>query len=113
MKIVYFKSGQAEWKYELEDAEHDQIIKGIIEDGTDFEEMLDESIEILRDISAMDEDELDEDDQIDQTVAVAFIWHYFNNLAEDEGQIKGDIAVVEDDDSTGVSVYSAEDIVEE
>ncbi len=112
MKTVYFKSGDAEWKYELEDEEHDQIIRGILDDGTDFEEMLDESLEILRDISSLDDDELDEDDQIDQSISVAFIWHYFNNLPADQGRIVGDVVVVEDDDGTGVSVLSADDAIE-
>lgn len=112
MKTVYFKSGDAEWKYELDDAEHEQIIKGILEDGTDFEDMLDESIDILRDISALDEDDMDEDDQIDQTVSVSFIWHYFNSLPEDAGRIEGDIVLLEDDDGTGVSVLSAKDILQ-
>ncbi|MTJ81039.1 MAG: hypothetical protein F8N37_08480 [Telmatospirillum sp.] len=112
MKTVYFKSGDAEWKYELDDKEHEQIIQGIIEDGTDFEEMLDESFEILRDVSAMDDDELDEDDQIDQTISVAFIWHYFNTLPEDQGRIEGDIVVIEDEDGTGVSILSADEAIE-
>lgn len=113
MKTVYFKSGDAEWKYELEDEEHEQIIAGILEDGTDFENMLDESIEILRDISMMDEDDMDEDDLIDQTVSVAFIWHYFNALPEDSGKIEGDVVLIEDEDGTGVSVLSIDDIIEE
>lgn len=113
MKTVYFKSGDAEWKYELDDEEHEQIIKGILDDGTDFEEMLDESLEILRDISDLDDDELDEDDQIDQTISVAFIWHYFNTLPENEGRIIGDIVLVEDEDGTGVSVMSVDDAFED
>jgi len=113
MKTVYFKSGEAEWKYELEDEEFDNIIKGILEDGTDFDELLDESLEILRDISAMDDDEMDEDDQIDQTISVAFIWYYFNNLPEGEGRVEGDVALIEDEDGTGVSVLAATDIIEE
>ncbi len=113
MKTVYFKSGEAEWKYELDDEEHDSIIRGILEDGTDFEEMLDESLEILRDISAMDEDELDEDDQIDQTISVSFIWHYFNNLPADKGRIEGDVVLVEDEDGTSVTVLAAKDVIEE
>jgi hypothetical protein len=112
MKTVYFKSGEAEWKYELDDKEYDQIISGILEDATDFEEMLDESLEILRDVSSLDDDELDEDDQIDQTISVAFIWHYFNSLPEDQGRIDGDVVVIEDDDGTGVSVLSAEEAIE-
>ncbi len=112
MKTVYFKSGDAEWKYELEDEEHEQIIRNIIEDGTDFDEMLDDSLEILRDISALDDEELDEDDQIDQTISVSFIWHYFNNLPADKGRIEGDIVLVEDEDGAGVSVLAASDVIE-
>ncbi|HLN24220.1 MAG TPA: hypothetical protein VK558_09580 [Patescibacteria group bacterium] len=113
MKTVYFKSGDAEWKYELDDVEHEQIIKSIIEDGTDFEEMLDESLEILRDISAIDDEELDEDDQIDQTISVSFIWHYFNNLPEGQGRIEGDVVLIEDDDGSGVSVMAATEVIDD
>ena len=113
MKTVYFKSGEAEWKYELDDEEYETIIKGILEDGTDFEEMLDESLEIIRDLSALDDDELDEDDQIDQSISVAFIWHYFNVLPEENGRIDGDVVLIEDDDGDGVSVLAATDIIEE
>lgn len=113
MKTVYFKSGRAEWKYELEDDEHEQIIKGIIDDGADFVDMLDESIEILRDLSQLDEEDLDEDDEIDQTVAVAFIWHYFNTLPKGANRIEGDIVLIEDEDGSGVSVLSADDLEEE
>ena len=74
MKTVYFKSGEAEWKYELDDEEFQNVINNILEDGTDFEEMLDDSLEIIRDTSSLDEDEMDEDDEIDQTISVAFIW---------------------------------------
>ena len=112
MKTVYFKSGAAEWKYELDDQEHEHIVKSIIDDGTDFEEMLDESLEILRDISNLEDEELDEDDQIDQTISVSFIWHYFNNLPADQGRIHGDVVVVEEDDGAGVSVMAAHDVIE-
>jgi hypothetical protein len=111
MKTVYFKSGDAEWKYELDDEEYQNIIENILEDGTDFEEMLDDSLEIIRDMSALEEEEMDEDDQIDQTISVAFIWHYFNSLPEDKGRIVGDVVLVEDEDGSGVSVLAADEII--
>lgn len=107
MITVYYKSGSAQWKYELEDAEHDYIIKNVLEDKPDIHEMFEDSLEILRDISAMDEDEMDEDDEIDQTIAVSFLWHYFNNLVEDDDRITGDIVLIEDEDGTGVTVLPA------
>ena len=113
MKTVYFKSGEAEWKYELDDEEFQNVIENILEDGTDFEEMLDDSLEIIRDTASLDEDEMDEDDQIDQTISVAFIWHYFNALPEDKGRIAGDVVLVEDEDGSGVSVLAAEDVIGE
>ncbi|HIJ38881.1 MAG TPA: hypothetical protein HPP80_08305, partial [Rhodospirillaceae bacterium] len=67
----------------------------------------------LRDISAMDDDELDDDDEIDQTVSVSFIWHYFNSLPVDKGRIDGDIVLIEDDDGTGVSVMAAHEIIQQ
>jgi hypothetical protein len=112
MKTIYFKSGDSEWKYELDDEEHDNIIQNILEDNPDFEEMLDDSLEVIRDISGLEEEEMDEDDQIDQTISVAFIWHYFNTLPEEKGRIIGDIVLVEDDDGNGVSVLAASDAIE-
>jgi hypothetical protein len=109
MKTVYFKSGEAEWKYELDDEQYDEIIRSIREDGADPQAMLDECFEILRDVSVLDEEEMDEDDEIDQTISVAFIWYYFNTLPEDKGRITGDVVVIEDDDGTGVSILPASD----
>ena len=75
--------------------------------------MLDDSLEIIRDTSALDDEEMDEDDEIDQTISVAFIWHYFNSLPEDKGRIAGDVVLVEDEDGSGVSVLAAEDVIGE
>lgn len=113
MITVYYKSGTAQWKYELDEAEHDYIIKNLLEDNPSIEEMFDDSMEILRDVAALDEDEMDEDDQIDQTIAVAFLWHYFNHLSNAEERIQGDIALIEDDDGTGVTVLPASEVIEE
>ncbi|MEW5727307.1 MAG: hypothetical protein AB1918_05720 [Pseudomonadota bacterium] len=113
MITVYYKSGTAQWKYELDEGEHDYIIKNVLEDNPDIDEMFDDSLEILRDVSAMSEEEMEEDDQIDQTIAVSFLWHYFNNLAEGEDRIQGDIVLIEDEDGTGVTVLPASDLAEE
>ncbi|GHU05346.1 hypothetical protein FACS1894205_5170 [Alphaproteobacteria bacterium] len=114
MKTVYFKSDRGNWKYELEDEEFEEIIAGILEDGADFVDMLEESIEILRDLSQLDEEDMDEDDEIDQTVAIAFIWHYFNSQPRGaEDRIEGDVVLIEDEDGSGVSVLSADELEEE
>lgn len=113
MITVYYKSGSAQWKYELDETEHDYIIKNLLEDNPDINEMFDDSLEILRDVAALDEDEMDEDDQIDQTIAVSFLWHYFNHLSKAEERIQGDIAVIEEDDGAGVTVLPATDVIEE
>ncbi|CAA7620793.1 hypothetical protein [Magnetospirillum sp. UT-4] len=113
MITVYYKSGTAQWKYELEEDEHAYIIKNLLEENPDIDELFDDSLEILRDVSAMDEDEMDEEDQIDQTVAVSFLWHYFNNLSASEDRIQGDLALIEDEDGAGVTVLPAGDVVEE
>jgi hypothetical protein len=113
MITVYYKSGTAQWKYELEDTEHDYIIKNVLEDNPDLTEMFDDSLDILRDISAMDEDEMDEEDEIDQTIAVSFLWHYFNHLTEGDDRIQGDIVLIEEDDGSGVTVLPASAIDED
>jgi hypothetical protein len=112
MITVYYKSGSAQWKYELDEAEHQDIIKNVLDDNPDINEMFDDSLEILRDISAMDEDEMDEDDEIDQTIAVAFLWHYFNHLAEGDDRIEGDIVLIEEEDGSGVTVLPAQSVVD-
>jgi len=113
MITVYYKSGNAQWKYELEESEHEYVIKNILEDNPDLTEMFDDSLEILRDISAMEEDELDEEDEIDQTIAISYIWHYFNHLADEADQIKGDIVLIEEEDGSGVTVLPADALVDD
>lgn len=112
MITVYYKSGSAQWKYELDETEHQYIIENVLDDNPDINEMFDDSLEILRDISAMDEDEMDEDDEIDQTIAVAFLWHYFNHLAEGDDRIEGDIVLIEEEDGSGVTVLPAQSVVD-
>jgi hypothetical protein len=113
MIAVYYKSGSTQWKYELDEAEYDYVIKNVLEDNPDTGEMFDDSLEILRDVSAMDESEMDEDDEVDQTVAVSFLWHYFNHLVEADDRIEGDIVIIEDEDGTGISVLPASGLSEE
>jgi len=113
MIAVYYQSADAQWKYELEDDEFRNIIDNLKSENLDAADMFDESLEILRDLAGLEEDEMDEDDEIDQTIAVAFLWNYFNNVATPDERIEGDIALIEDDDGTGVSVLPASDIMEE
>ncbi len=111
MIAVYYDSGKAQWKYELEDAEYDEIIKNVLDGTTDLTEAFNESLEILRDLAVLADDELDEDDEFDQGVAVAFLWHYFNHIVEGDDRIEGDIAVFEAEDGTGVTVMPASAVV--
>ncbi len=113
MITVYYKSSQSQWKYELEEGEHQEIIKNLMEELPDVKGMFEESLEILRDAACLADDEIDEDEQIDQTIAVAFLWQYFNHFAAEDERIQGDIAVIEHEDGTGVTVVSAEEINEE
>ncbi len=114
MKTVYYKSGEAEWKYELEDDQFDEIIEAILEDETDSEEMLQDCLEILRDVADLADDEMTEDDIVDQTTSVAYLWHYFNTLPEgNAGRIEGDIVLLETEDGEGIAILSAADISEE
>ena len=107
MITVYYKSNKAQWKYELEDEEHTYIIKNLMEENPDAREMFEESLDILQEVSNLDEEEMDEDEQIDQTIAIAYQWQYFNHIAPEDERIVGDIAIVEDEDGTGVTVLPA------
>jgi len=107
MIAVYYDSGKAQWKYELENAEYDHIIKNVLQDYSDLTEAFDESLEILRDLAVIDDEEMDEDDEFDQMVAVAFLWHYFNTLCDEADRIEGDIVIIESEDGTDVTVMPA------
>lgn len=114
MKSIFFQSGDNQWRYDLEDEEYEHIMSSLLaEEELDTEEMLDESFEVLRDLADTPDDDMDEDDQVDQTVSVAFIWHYFNNLPAGEGRIDGDVVVIENEDGAGVSIMAAKDVIEE
>lgn len=113
MKTVYFQSGTNQWKYELDDKEYEHIVSNLMQEEVDVEDMLDESLEVMRDLSEVDDEEMDEDDQVDQTISVAFIWYYFNNVAKDEARIDGDVVLIEQDDGSGVTVAAASDVLEE
>lgn len=113
MITVYYKSDKAQWKYELEEGEHAYIVKNLMEENPDIKEMFEESLDILQEVAGLDEDEMDEDEQIDQTIAIAFLWQYFNHLAPEDERIAGDIAILEDEDGAGVTVVPAGSVLEE
>lgn len=113
MITVYYKSNKAQWKYELEEEEHKYIVQNLMEENPDIKEMFEESLDILQEVAGLDEDEMDEDEQIDQTIAIAFLWQYFNHLAPEDERIAGDIAILEDEDGTGVTVLPAGSVLEE
>lgn len=111
MKTVYYKAGDAEWKYELEDDEFDGIVQALTQEAADLEGMVDEALDILRELSAMDEEELTDDDVVDQTLAVAVLWHYFNTREGDA--FDGDIVIIDNGEEEGVTILSAKDILEQ
>ncbi len=113
MITVYYKSNKAQWKYELEESEHAYIVKNLLEENPDIKEMFEESLDTLQEVAGLDEDEMDEDEQIDQTIAIAFLWQYFNHLAPEDERIVGDIAILEDEDGTGVTVLPAGSVLED
>ncbi len=113
MITVYYKSNKAQWKYELEEEEHKYIVQNLMEESPDIKEMFEESLDVLQEVAGLDEDEMDEDEQIDQTIAIAFLWQYFNHLAPEDERIAGDIAILEDEDGTGVTVLPAGSVLEE
>ncbi len=110
MISIYYKSDTAQWKFELSDEEHAYIIKNIMEENPDIQEMFDESLDILREVARIDEDDMDEDEQIDQTISVAFLWQYFNHLAPEDERIIGDVAILEEEDGSGVTVVPADSL---
>jgi len=113
MIAVYYQSSTAQWKYELEDDEYKNIIDDLKSEPMYLMEMFDDSLEILRDLAGLDDDEIDEDEADDQAYAIAFLWEYFNRLASDEERIDGDIAIIELDDGTGVTVVPASELEDE
>jgi hypothetical protein len=113
MIAVYYQSSSAQWKYELEDDEFQNIIESLKAEPLDQAEMFDDALEILRDLSGLEEDEIDEDEEVDQTIAIAYLWQYFNHLATEGERIVGDIAIIEDEDGSGVTIVPAAELLEE
>ena len=113
MITVYYKSSNAQWKYELEEDEHAYIIKSLMDEQPNIKEMFEESLDVLQEAAGVDEDDMDEDEQIDQTIAVAFLWQYFNHFAPEDERIPGDIAILEDEYGNGVTVVPADSVLED
>lgn len=111
MKTVYYKSGDAEWKYELDDREHDDIVRALAEQEADLDQMVDEALDVLRDLAAVGENELTDDDIADQTLAVAILWHYFNSREGDA--FGGDIVVIDAGPEEGATILPASELMDE
>ncbi len=113
MIAVYYQSSTAQWKYELDDEEFNSIIDDLKSEPMDLMEMFDDSLEILRDLAGLEDDEINEDEADDQAYAIAFLWEYFNHLATEEERIVGDVAILELDDGTGVTIVPASELEDE
>jgi len=83
--------------FEVDDAQYDQVIGNLIREEVDLDQALETAVAMLSANVRMHDDSLTQDVLDAQMVATATIWFLFNEAADEDDRVQGDVLLVEQD----------------
>lgn len=83
--------------FEVDPLSYDMIVGNIAREGVDLDDALGKALAMLSAAVRMNDEDITQDVLSAQTVATATVWFLFNEAADDEDRIAGDIVLVEKD----------------
>ena len=83
--------------FEIDDMQYKHVVGNLMNEGVDLDHALETAVAMLSANVRMHDDSLTQDVLDAQVVATATIWFLFNDAADDEDRIDGDILLVEKD----------------
>ncbi len=83
--------------FECDDPRYRQVVGNLMRDDVDLDRALETSVALLSANVRMHDDTLTQDAIEAQTIAAATVWFLFNEAADDEDRIDGDVLLVEKD----------------
>jgi hypothetical protein len=83
--------------FEVDDAQYDQVSGNLIREEVDLDQALETAVAMLSANVRMHDDSLTQDVLDAQMVATATIWFLFNEAADEDDRVQGDVLLVEQD----------------
>jgi len=83
--------------FEVDPLSYDMIVANIAREGVDLDGALEKAIAMLSAVVRMNDEDLTEDVLSAQSVATTTVWFLFNEAADEEDRIEGDVVLVEKD----------------
>lgn len=89
--------------FEVDDTQYNHVVSNLMRDGVDLDHALETAVAMLSANVRMHDDSLTQDVLDAQIVATATIWFLFNDAADEEDRVDGDVLLVEKDGELFVS----------
>jgi len=95
--------------FEVDDTQYDQVIANLIREEVDLDQALETAVAMLSANVRMHDDSLTQDVLDAQMVATATIWFLFNEAADEDDRVEGDVLLVEQDGELFITEVEIED----
>ena len=95
--------------FEVDDTQYDQVIANLIRKEVDLDQALETAVAMLSANVRMHDDSLTQDALDAQMVATATIWFLFNEAADEDDRVEGDVLLVEQDGELFITEVEIED----
>lgn len=83
--------------FEVDEVQYGMIVGNLMREGVDLDDALDKALAMLSANVRMAGHEIDDDVLKAQAVATATVWFLFNEAADEEDRVAGDVLLVEKD----------------
>jgi hypothetical protein len=83
--------------FEVDDTQYDHVVGNLIREEVDLDQALETAVAMLSANVRMHDDSLTQDVLDAQMVATATIWFLFNEAADEDDRVQGDVLLVEQD----------------
>jgi len=100
-KRIIYSLGEGDdrdgYVFEADELQYGMIVANLMREGVDLDDALEKALAMLAAIVRMNEEDIDEDVLSAQSVAVSTVWFLFNEAADEEDRVEGDVVLVEKD----------------
>ncbi len=81
--------------FEVDDQQYAMIVANLMREGVDLDDALDKALAMLSANVRINDEDIDDDVLAAQSVATATVWFLFNEAADEEDRVAGDVLLVE------------------
>ncbi len=99
--------------FEVDDAQYNHVIGNLAREEVDLDHALETAVAMLSANVRMQDDSLTQDVLDAQMVATATIWFLFNEAADEDDRVQGDVLLVEQDGELFITEVEIEETQED